>query len=234
MLLYGSGGFTSYTDKQTAQQFENWASQGIAYFKMKVGREPDKDVHRVKAARKAIGDDAKLFVDANGAYSVKQALEKAKQFSEYNVSWFEEPVTSDNLEGLHFIKQHAPAIVNIAAGEYGYNLPYFQNMLHADAVDILQADATRCGGITTFLKAGALCESQYIPFSSHCAPAMHLHAALASPSFYISEYFYDHERIENMLFDGVAQPKNGCLYADMSKPGFGIEFKHKDAEKYKL
>ncbi|MEP6465156.1 MAG: enolase C-terminal domain-like protein [Parafilimonas sp.] len=234
MLLYGSDGFTSYSDKQTAQQFENLASQGITHFKMKVGREPVKDVHRVQAARKAIGDDAKLFVDANGAYSVKQALEKANQFSEYNVSWFEEPVTSDNLQGLHFIKKHAPEIINIAAGEYGYNLPYFNNMLHADAVDILQADATRCGGITTFLKAGSLCESRYIPFSSHCAPTMHLHASLASSSFYIAEYFHDHERIENTLFDGVAQPKDGCLYADISKPGFGIEFKHKDAEKYKV
>ncbi len=234
MLLYGSGGFTSYGDKQTAKQFEKWASQGITHFKMKVGRGQDKDAHRVQAARKAIGDDAKLFVDANGAYSVKQALEKAKQFSEFNVSWFEEPVTSDNLEGLNFIRQHAPALVNVAAGEYGYNLPYFHNMLHAGAVDILQADATRCGGITTFLKAGVLCESRYIPFSSHCAPSMHLHAALASSSFYISEYFHDHERIENMLFDSVAQPKNGCLYPDLSTPGNGLEFKHKDAEKYKI
>lgn len=234
MLLYGSGGFTSYSDAQTQKQFEHWASEGITHFKMKVGREPDKDVHRVKAARKTIGDKAKLFVDANGAYTVKQAIEKAKQFSEYNVSWFEEPVTSDNLQGLHFIKQHAPEIINIAAGEYGYNLPYFHNMLHADAVDVLQADATRCGGITNFIKAGYLCEARYIPFSSHCAPSLHLHAAVASPSFYIAEYFFDHERIESMLFDGVNKPEDGYLYPDMNRPGFSIEFKHKDAEKYKL
>ena len=234
MLLYGSGGFTSYTDKQTAQQFENWASLGITHFKMKVGREPDKDVHRVKAARKAIGDDAKLFVDANGAYSVKQALEKAAQFSEYNVSWFEEPVTSDNLPGLHFIKEHVPAMVKVAAGEYGYNLPYFEAMLQAKAVDVLQADATRCGGITAFLKAGVLCEARQLPFSSHCAPIMHLQPSLAPLSFYIAEYFHDHQRIENMLFDGVPSPVNGCLKPDLSKPGFGVKFKHKDAEKYSI
>ena len=107
-------------------------------------------------------------------------------------------------------------------------------MCHADAVDILQAESTRFGGITTFLKAGSLCEAKYLPFSSHCAPTMHLHASLASSSFYIAEYFHDHERIENMLFDGVAQPKGGCVYPDMSKPGVGIELKHKDAEKFKI
>ena len=234
ILLYGSGGFTSYSHAQTQKQFEHWASQGITHFKMKVGREPGKDVERVKAARKAIGDDAKLFVDANGAYTMKQALEKANQFAEYNVIWFEEPLTSDNLPGLYYMKEHAPAGMNIAAGEYGYNLSYFKTMLAAGAVDVLQADATRCGGITNFLKAGALSEAGYIPFSSHCAPTQHLHAALSLPSFYISEYFFDHERIENMLFDGVPPPVEGYLTPGLSRPGIGIEFKHKDAEKYKV
>lgn len=234
MLLYGSGGFTSYSNEQTQKQFEYWVAQGITHFKMKIGREPGKDVQRVKAARKVIGNDAELFVDANGAYTAKQSLEKANRFAEYDVSWFEEPVTSDNLAGLHFIKEHAPAKMNIAAGEYGYTLPYFKTMLEARSIDVLQADATRCCGITNFLKAGALSEAHQIPFSSHCAPAQHLHPALALPSFYISEYFFDHERIENMLFDGVAQPTNGYLKPDLSRPGIGLEFKHKDAKKYKL
>lgn len=234
MLLYGSGGFTSYSDKQTAQQFENWAAEGITHFKMKVGRDPDKDVHRVKDARKEIGDNAKLFVDANGAYSVKQALYQSQQFSAYNISWFEEPVTSDNLAGLKYIRKHVEPLVNIAAGEYGYNLVYFQQMINAEAVDVLQADATRCGGITTFLRAGSLTDSHQMPFSSHCAPSMHLHAALALPTFYIAEYFHDHVRIEKMLFDGFTTPKNGCLKPDLSKPGIGLDFKYKDAEKYKI
>lgn len=234
ILLYGSGGFTSYSDKQTADQFRHWASQGITHFKIKVGRDSEKDVHRVKAAREAIGDKAQLFADANGSYTTKQALEKAQEFSEYNVTWFEEPVTSDNLAGLHFIKDHAPPQMNIAAGEYGFNLPYFKAMLNAEAVDVLQADATRCGGFTNFLKAGALCEARHIPFSSHCAPALHLHAALALPGFYISEYFFDHVRIESMLFDGTPQPEEGYLEPDMSRTGIGLDFKYEDAKKYKV
>ena len=234
ILLYGSGGFTSYTDQQLQQQFEDWMEQGIKFLKMKIGTHPEKDVQRVKAARKVIGENAELFVDANGAYTAKQALQKAEEFTAYNVTWFEEPVTSDNLDGLHFLREHAPSQMNIAAGEYGYNLYYFKKMLSSKSVDVLQADATRCGGITGFLKAGILCESFQLPFSSHCAPALHLHAALALPSFYIAEYFFDHVRIESMLFDGVSPPADGYLKPDLTRPGFGIEFKNKDAEKYKL
>lgn len=234
MLIYGSGGFTSYNKKQLQQQFGGWVDEGIQHVKMKIGTDPGKDVERVKEARDAIGKNAELFVDANGAYAIKQAIEKSYQFREYNISWFEEPVTSANLEGLQFIREHVQPEVNIAAGEYGYNLPYFFHMLKANAVDVLQADATRCGGITNFLKAGSLAEAQQIPFSSHCAPSLHLHAAISLNNFYIAEYFYDHVRIENMLFDGVMQSKDGCIYPDATRPGMGIEFKYKDAEKYKI
>lgn len=233
MLIYGSGGFTSYNKKQLQHQFSHWAEEGIQYMKMKVGTHPGKDVQRVKEAREVLDDDVQLMIDANGAYSAKEALQKANEVLQYNVTWFEEPVSSDNLEGLHFIREHAPAQMNIAAGEYGYNLPYFEAMLHAKAVDVLQADATRCGGITNFLKAGFLAEAHQLPFSSHCAPALHLHAAVCLPSFFISEYFHDHARIEHLLFDGVPKVENGLLKPDLARPGFGFEFKHRDAEKYK-
>ena len=124
--------------------------------------------------------------------------------------------------------------MNIVAGEYGYNLPYFEKMLDSEAVDILQADATRCGGISGFLKAGFLCEAYQLPFSSHCAAALHLHPALTMPCFYIAEYFHDHSRIEEMLFDGIQKPLCGKMKPDLSRPGFGIEFKYADAEKYKV
>lgn len=234
VLLYGSGGFTSYSNEQVEKQFSDWADMGINHFKMKVGAHAEKDVKRVKAARKVIGDDARLFVDANGGYTARQAVEKAYLFSEYGVSWFEEPVRSDNLEGLRFIREHSPAGVSVAAGEYGYTLPYFQQMLCAGAVDILQGDATRCGGITGFLKAGHLCEAYQLPYSSHCAPAVHAQAALSLPAFYIAEYFYDHARIENIFFDGAASPVNGVLIPDLSRPGLGLTLKEADIQKFKI
>jgi L-alanine-DL-glutamate epimerase-like enolase superfamily enzyme len=234
MLIYGSGGFTSYTDIELQKQLSNWVTDDIRYVKMKIGAQPEKDAERVKLARSAIGKNTGLFVDANGAYTARQAIEMAGHFEAYHVTWFEEPVPSDDLKGLHFIKERAPAMINIAAGEYGYNLPYFRAMLDAGAVDILQGDATRCGGISGFLKAGHLCEAYQLPYSSHCAPAIHLHAALALPAFYIAEYFYDHARIEEIFFDGAAKPINGVLTPDLTRPGLGLTLKEPDVAQYRV
>lgn len=233
VLVYGSGGFTSYSTGQIEQQFTNWVSYGIKSFKMKVGRKPEEDTNRVKAARSSIGPGRFLFVDANGAYTVRQALQKAEEFHESGVTWFEEPVSSDNLKGLSFLREHVPPEMNLTAGEYGYNLPYFARMIEEKSVDILQADATRCGGITGFLKVGYLCEAHQIPFSSHCAPAIHYQAALSLPSFFIAEYFHDHVRIEEEFFEGVPVPANGALTPDPDRPGLGLELKKQDVEKYR-
>jgi L-alanine-DL-glutamate epimerase-like enolase superfamily enzyme len=232
--IYGSGGFTSYTDTQLRDQLASWAEQGIGRVKIKVGREPGRDVARVTTAREAIGDEAQLFVDANGAYSRKQALELAAAFREFDVSWFEEPVSSDDLEGLRLIRDRAPAGMEIAAGEYGYDETYFRRMLDAGAVDILQADATRCAGITGFLITDALCQGAHVPLSSHCGPSMHLHAGCAAKTIRHAEYFHDHVRIENMLFEGVAQPAEGALRPDFSRAGHGLQFKRADADQFKI
>ena len=230
--VYGSGGFTSYSDDQLAQQLAGWVQQGIGRVKMKVGRDAQADGHRVRVARQAIGLNAELFVDANGAYSRKQALAQAEVFTESGVTWFEEPVSSDDLDGLRLIRDRAPAGTDIAAGEYGYDAWYFRSMLEAGAVDVLQADATRCGGITGFLQASALCEAHHIPLSAHTAPAIHMHVCCAATPVRHLEYFHDHVRIEHMFFDGLPEPVRGELRPDRSRPGLGLEFKQADAERY--
>jgi L-alanine-DL-glutamate epimerase-like enolase superfamily enzyme len=227
--IYGSGGFTSYSIPTLQQQLSQWAEQGIAKVKMKVGRAPDEDPARVKAARDSIGRDTALFVDANGAYSRKQALRFAEEFSQCGVSWLEEPVSSDDLDGLHLLRNRAPAGMAISAGEYGYELPYFKNMLAAQAVDVLQADATRCGGVTGFLGVAALCEAFKLPLSSHCAPALHLPLCCAARPAIHLEYFHDHVRIEQLLFDGASTPREGALSPAPDRNGFGLVFKERDA-----
>ena len=124
--------------------------------------------------------------------------------------------------------------MNIAAGEYGYDLPYFERMLASGAVDVLQADATRCAGITGFLQVAALCEARSLPLSAHCGPSIHVHPCCAARPIHHIEYFHDHVRIEHMLFDGALTPQNGQLKPDLSRTGCGLEFKHTDAEKYKI
>jgi L-alanine-DL-glutamate epimerase-like enolase superfamily enzyme len=233
--IYGSGGFTSYSNDQLRAQLSQWVDRdGCRWVKMKVGSNPEADPHRVAEAKKSIGDAADLFVDANGAYHVKQALELAKNFSAgEDVRWFEEPVSSDDLEGLRHIRQHAPARMEIAAGEYGYTTQYFHHMLNAGAVDVQQADATRCGGVTGFLQVGAVCEAHQIDLSGHCAPALHLHLCCAVPRLRHLEWFHDHVRIEHMLFDGAPTPHGGLIQPDLTRPGLGLVFKRQDAAQYK-
>ena len=234
VAVYGSGGFTSYTIEQLQEQLAGWVASGIARVKMKIGRDRSADSHRIRAARQAIGNEAQLFVDANGAYSRQEALGSAQEFAELGVTWFEEPVSSDDLEGLRLIRDLGPAGMDIAAGEYGYDLFYFRRMLEAGAVDVLQADVTRCGGITEFLRIGALCQARSLPLSAHCAPTLHVHVACALPNIRHLEYFHDHDRIEHMLFDGAPVPRGGKLSPDLSRPGLGIEFKRKDAQRYAI
>ncbi len=231
--IYGSGGFTTYSREQLQNQLKGWVDQGIPRVKMKIGTHPSADPRRVAEAREAIGPDTALFVDANGAYSRKQALTFADIFAEENgVTWFEEPVSSDDLEGLHLLRDRAPTGMDIAAGEYGYDLWYFRRMLEANAVDVLQADATRCGGITGFMRTATLCEARSMELSAHCGPSLHAHPCCAVTNFRHLEYFHDHVRIEHMLFDGVLTPINGALRPDRSRPGMGLELKRNEADKY--
>ena len=199
---------------------------------MKIGSHPDDDLRRVGVAKEAIGE-ASLFVDANGAYSVKQALRMADAFAaEAQVAWFEEPVSSDDLDGLAQVRTGAPDCMDIAAGEYSYNADDVRHMLVRRAVDVQQADASRCLGITGFLQAGALCDAHHIDLSGHCAPALHVHPACAAPRLRHLEWFHDHVRIEHMLFEGAPVAKNGAIRPDMSRPGLGLVFKERDAERY--
>lgn len=232
--VYGSGGFTSYDDAQLTAQVGGWVQQGIPRVKMKIGTHPEDDARRVSVARKAIGDETELFVDANGAYTRKQALDFAFLFrDEFDVVWFEEPVSSDDLAGLHLIREQGPAGMDIAAGEYGWTAMYLKSMIEAEAVDVIQADATRCGGVTGFMDAVAMADAHPLPVSAHCGPSIHMHLACAARPLRHVEYFHDHVRIESMLFDGFCHPENGEMRPDLSRAGLGLDLKEADAERYR-
>lgn len=232
---YGSGGFTSYSLQTIERQLGEWSQSGMRFVKMKTGREPARDMERVRAAREAIADTTQLFVDANGAYGRKQSLQFARKFTEYGVTWFEEPVSSDDLDGLTMIRDAAPDSIEIAAGEYGYDIPYFRRMLDARAVDVLQADATRCAGVSGFLQVASLCKAYSVPLSAHTAPTLHSNICCSvSAEMRHIEYFHDHQRIEHMLFEGSAEPVEGDLRPNSAEPGLGITFREKDAKRYAI
>jgi L-alanine-DL-glutamate epimerase-like enolase superfamily enzyme len=230
--IYGSGGFTNYDDARLGAQLAGWVERdGCRWVKMKIGSDPGRDPARIAAARKAIGQAA-LFVDANGALSRKAALRLADLCAGSGVTWFEEPVSSDDLAGLRLLRDRVPAPVEIAAGEYAYNLDDVRRMLEAGAVDVQQADASRCGGISGFLAVGALCAAHHIDLSGHCAPSLHLHAACAIPHLRHLEYFHDHVRLESMLFDGAAIAKDGVIVPDLGRAGLGLVLKAADAARF--
>ncbi|HET7789040.1 MAG TPA: enolase C-terminal domain-like protein [Myxococcales bacterium] len=225
---YGSGGFTSYSEGELAEQLGGWADRGFTAVKMKVGREPARDLERVRAARKAVGRRCELFVDANGAYARKQAVRMAQELAGEGVSWFEEPVVKTDLEGLRLVRDQAP--MEVSGGEYAYEPIDFLQLL--PVLDVMQADATRCGGITGFLDAHALVRAREMPLSSHCAPALHVALGCALPAVRHLEWFFDHQRIERLLFEGAPEPEHGLLRPDLSRPGLGLAFRRKDAERY--
>jgi L-alanine-DL-glutamate epimerase-like enolase superfamily enzyme len=227
--VYGSGGFTSYSLDRIRAQLSEWVEQGIPRVKMKVSREPERDAERLDVARAAIGDDTELYVDSNGALSRKEAVRWAERFArEWGVTWHEEPVSSADFEGLRLVRDSAP--LDVAAGEYAYVPADFRNLL--GCVDCLQADVTRCGGITGFLRAGALAAAFGLELSAHCAPSASVAACCAVPAFRHLEWFHDHVRLEPLLFDGVLEPVDGALRPDRSRPGNGLELKRADAARY--
>jgi L-alanine-DL-glutamate epimerase-like enolase superfamily enzyme len=233
--VYGSGGFTSYDDRQLATQLRDWVgTQGIPRVKIKIGEswghDVDRDLARVAQARAVIGDATELYVDANGGYTAKQAIRVAHRMARYDVTWFEEPVSSDDLPGLREVRDAVEA--DVAAGEYGWDLPYFQRM--CGSVDCLQVDVSRCGGITEWLRVSAVAAAYHLQVSAHCAPHLHLDAALATANLRHVEWFHDHVRIESMLFDGAVGADRGLMRPDLTAPGHGLTFKTADVQPYRV
>jgi L-alanine-DL-glutamate epimerase-like enolase superfamily enzyme len=116
-----------------------------------------------------------------------------------------------------FVRDHAPARMDVVAGEYGYDLYDFR---------------PRCAGISGFLQVGALCDAHNVPLSSHTASALHLHPCCAFARVRHLEHFHDHARLERLLFDGVIEPVDGMLTPDLSRPGLGLTLKRADADRY--
>lgn len=230
--IYGSGGFITDPDERMVEQLGAWVEQaGCLWVKIKIGSEYERNARRIALARRIIGNRG-LFVDANGAFTPKRALAFTDVLETQGVEWFEEPVSSDNLAGLRLVREHAA--MEIAAGEYGYGLDHFRRMIDRGAIDVVQADATRCLGFTGFFQVAALCETHHLDFSAHCAPALHLGIGLSVPGLRHLEWFQDHARIESILFDGAPVPSDGTITCDATRPGLGLVLKEADAARFEV
>ena len=235
--VYGSGGFTSYDAGQLRNQLSGWVDdQQLPRVKIKIGEswggDPRRDLDRIAQARDIIGADTELFVDANGGYGRKQAIRVMSAARDYDITWYEEPVSSDDLDGLREVRN--AVLPDVAAGEYGSDLYYFRRMCAADAVDCLQVDATRCGGISEWLRAAAVAASYGLEVSGHCAPHLHAAVAAATPNLRHLEWFHDHVRIESMFFDGTLDPRGGSVRLDDQAWGHGLTLRRSDVDRYRV
>ena len=234
--VYGSGGFTSYDENQTREQLSGWVQKdGIPRVKIKIGESwgghERRDIERVALAREVIGPQAELYVDANGGYTTGQAVRVAREMADYDVTWFEEPVSSQDTAGLAAVRSQVRP--DVAAGEYSWSLADSARLIADGAVDCLQLDVTRCGGITEFLRGAALAAAHSLQVSGHCAPGLHAHVGMAIPNLRHVEYFHDHQRIERLLFDGTLDPQGGALAPDPGRPGLGLRLRSADAEPFR-
>ncbi|MFZ3269433.1 MAG: enolase C-terminal domain-like protein [Mycobacterium sp.] len=220
--IYGSGGFTTLDDTQLGEQVATWQEAGCAAMKIKIGQNWGanlaRDISRVCRLRELAGDDVDLMVDANGGYSVAQARRAGAAFDDLGVVWFEEPVSSDDIDGLRVVRDAVRC--DVAAGEYVSDR-YDARRL-APVVDCLQLDATRCGGYTGWLAGAAIAASHNLQVSAHCAPALHAPVAASITNLRHVEYFIDHTRLEPKLFDGLPPAANGALTANTTVPGHGM------------
>lgn len=232
--VYGSGGFTTYDERQLDAQVDGWLDQAIPRVKIKIGESwgaaEDRDLTRMRQVRERIGDDAALMVDANGGYTAKQAVRVMGRAEDLEVSWFEEPVSSDDLAGLRLVRESVAA--DVAAGEYGFDAFDLARLCQAGAVDCLQIDASRCGGITGWRHASAVAATFGLEVSGHCAPHLHAHVAAATPNLRHLEWFHDHVRIESMCFDGILDPEGGTLEPDDAAIGHGLTVRRADIAEF--
>ena len=233
VAIYGSGGFVSSSDAELSKDVSAWKAAGCRAMKIKIGKgwgtEPKWDIDRVGLFRELAPDDTELMVDANGAYRSGEALRIGAELDRHGVSWFEEPVSSDDTEGLSVVRTALRC--DIAAGEY-IGTTYDAQRL-APVVDCLQADATRCGGYTGFLRVAAIASAHNLEISAHCAPALHAPVAAAVPHLRHVEWFNDHVRLEPLLVDGAALVDGGHLLVQRDRPGHGMTIAE-GAQRYRL
>jgi L-alanine-DL-glutamate epimerase-like enolase superfamily enzyme len=231
--VYGSGGFTTYPDDVLAEQLTGWIELGLPRVKIKIGeswgRRERRDLGRTALARRVVGDDAELYVDANGGYAVGQACRVGRALDDLGVTWFEEPVSSDDTTGLATVRAAVGA--DVAAGEYAATLADAARLV--PVVDCLQVDVTRCGGYTEWFRIAALAAAAGLDVSAHCAPYLSTPIAAATPRFRHIEWFHDHVRIVRELVDGFADPVDGALLP-LDAPGHGLALRPGAAERYRV
>ena len=226
--IYGSGGWLSYSMDQLLEEVTSYARRGFKGVKMKVGSGNMKqDVERVKAVRKAIGDDLIMMVDANQGWNTHEARQFYRQVQDCNIFWFEEPIPKDDWDGYANLANALD--IPLATGEREYSLSNFREMLTRRAASVIQPDALRIGGITQWMKLARLCEAFGVRVASHFYKEIDVHCLAACPNALFLEYFpwLDALLVHPLeISAGVAKVP--------ARPGLGIEIKPEAIQEFRV
>jgi len=225
--VYGSGGWTNYTEAELVREQMSYVEQGYPAIKMKIGKEfgqrEREDLARLAAVRRAAGDEITLYVDANNGYTAKQAIRVARGLEEREVAWFEEPVLADDVDGLAQVARATS--IPVATGEHEYTKFGFKDLLARGGADIAQPDVGRVGGVTEWLKVAHLAHAFNLPVASHAFAPIHLHLAMATPNILVVEMLGTETASNRVFFTELPQPKNGRWAPFPDRPGLGVELR---------
>ncbi len=225
--VYGSGGWVSYTDEQLADEVSRYVSRGFAGVKIKIGGQPDRDVERVRAVRKAIGPDRKLMVDANQGLTLAGALRMARRLEDCQLDWFEEPFAKDDLES--YARLRLATEIPLAAGEREFGVPPFRRLVAERCVSVVQPDLLRVGGVTGWRIVAGLADSHLLPIAPHFYREYDVHLAAAQPNLIAIESFDWLDPLVEEPFevrDGLAMVPE--------RPGFGVRFRQEAIREYSV
>jgi L-alanine-DL-glutamate epimerase-like enolase superfamily enzyme len=225
---YGSGVNLSYSLDELLEETKEHMQSGFVGVKIKVGM-PDieEDVERLKAVRKLIGNRVKIMVDANMGWHMNEAIMRTNALREIGLAWIEEPFIPEDIDSHAFLGKIAG--IPIAAGENLYSKFQFNDYFAKQAIQVVQADVIRCGGITEWLKVARLAEVYNLPMAPHFVVDLHVSLLCAIPNAYIAEnlpWFHPVQIDPIRTTDGILRPKD--------IPGHGIEFDWKLIKSYQV
>ncbi len=227
VVAYGSGGFTSFSEAGLVTELRGFLAEGFRAVKMKVGKGfgtfEDEDLARVGMVREAAGPDVEIYVDANGAYGVEQAIRMAGQFADLGVRLFEEPVPPQDVAALAAVR--AGSAIPIAAGEHEYETAGLRRMAEVGAVDVLQPDVLRIGGVSGWLQAASVAAEYDLPLMSHAAQLSSLQLGCATPGFAALEYLRIQEEMDRLWYKEIPRPQGGRLAPFDGRPGLGLDIR---------
>ena len=222
--VYGSGGWTSYTDDELVAEMKDIVSRGYKMIKFKVGynggQSPSRDVERVRKVREAVGPDIGIMLDANNCWDAATGARFANRVKDYDIMFLEEPVFADDIPGLSRFKQSTD--LPLASGEHEYTKYGARDLIMHNAADIVQLDGTRAGGFTEMLKIAALTQAWNLKFAPHAMENIHIHLVSACPNALFLERLLLFEEITRNVYDGAPEPVDGYMTIP-DEPGLGLK-----------